>query len=499
MVLFSNEVMRVSGFITHSWTRVQLNTVFKTELLSFCDQKLKYQVLSECPKHATPRVGCPLCEWDGYVRVFWVIDGVLRVPTGLLTLFPPSLLSRLNLRDYRRYPPLKAPEVPLVLPSGLTLRDYQARAANELLKHKRGLLAAPTGSGKTAAIGAALLSVCPKPALWVCHTRSLARQTQKVLSENLHEVVGYLGEGVTDVKPVTVALIQTLWRRYAQLKNYLYQINTLIVDECHHAASYTYFKIIQSCVNAGYRFGLSATPYRNVEGEELWLIGGLGPLVVEIPKPALIRDGFLAEPYIGFLVAPTPPYSAASYYADTGWIETYKHTIINNATRNGFIVTAMKLFKPCLVLVWSVEHGKLLQDLASQFGLNTVFVWGDSPSTQRMNAINKLNNQELDAVIATDVFKEGVDIPTVPTLVNAAGQKSKIATLQRIGRALRPNPQKPYALIVDFLDKDGGLMEKHAVNRMRVLQKEFGQVFVARSVQELLFKLTREAQKIVAS
>jgi superfamily II DNA or RNA helicase len=105
-----------------------------------------------------------------------------------------------------------------------------------------------------------------------------------------------------------------------------------------------------------------------------------------------------------------------------------------------------------------------------------------------MKAIKDLNEGRLDILIASDIFKEGVDIPTVPTLINAAGQKSKVATIQRIGRALRPKPPHNKALIIDFIDGNEPL-KRHSLQRFKALSALFP-TFVAETLSDIVQQMS---------
>ncbi len=114
-----------------------------------------------------------------------------------------------------------------------------------------------------------------------------------------------------------------------------------------------------------------------------------------------------------------------------------------------------------------------------------MFVYGATSSEQRLHAINALETGQLHALIATDIFSEGVDIPKVGVLINAAGMKSRVKVLQRVGRALRPHPSKPYALIIDFIDDDAGLFLQHSYQRLKVLKATFGNAHILSSPDNL--------------
>jgi len=402
-----------------------------------------------------------------------------------------DVVKDLRLKDLRQWEAIKVWEIER-LPCGVELREYQKEAIKVLLRERRGMLAAPTGSGKTAVIGASLIYTCPRPALWICHTISLAEQTRQTLSENLNEPVGLIGAGVEQIEPVTVALIQSLWSKRLGLRNYFPQVKTLIVDECHHSAARTYFKVIQSCYNAGYRFGLSATPFRNEEGENLWLIGAIGKVLMAIDHKNLIADKFIADPIVAFVRL--KPLTLTS---TDDWNQVYREGIILNPVRNSLIVSIAAHFKPSLILVWSIEHGEILLRLAKGRGLNAMFVHGEHSAALRMKAIKDLNEGRLDILIASDIFKEGVDIPAVPTLINAAGQKSKVATIQRIGRALRPKPPLNKALIVDFFDANEPL-RRHAQIRYNTLSALFHAI-IANDLSSLIEKVGVKIKDAVAN
>ena len=55
-------------------------------------------------------------------------------------------------------------------------------------------------------------------------------------------------------------------------------------------------------------------------------------------------------------------------------------------------------------------------------------------------------------MIATTIFKEGINIPELNVLVNATMGKSDIATMQVIGRGLRKTATKTEIIVYDLFD-----------------------------------------------
>ena len=75
------------------------------------------------------------------------------------------------------------------------------------------------------------------------------------------------------------------------------------------------------------------------------------------------------------------------------------------------------------------------------------------------------------ALIATTLADEGLDIPSLDCLILAGGGKSATRAYQRIGRALRPAPDKEEAAILDFFDRAPYLQE-HSLERLRLYRHE---------------------------
>lgn len=115
--------------------------------------------------------------------------------------------------------------------SNVDLRPYQdaAMAAWEL-GHRRGVVALPTGSGKTRLALAAmqrtrLSAVCLVP------TRVLLDQWLREIGALYRGPVGCCGDGVRRWAPLTVATYESAYRHMDQLGD---RVDLVIVDEVHH-------------------------------------------------------------------------------------------------------------------------------------------------------------------------------------------------------------------------------------------------------------------------
>jgi superfamily II DNA or RNA helicase len=65
------------------------------------------------------------------------------------------------------------------------------------------------------------------------------------------------------------------------------------------------------------------------------------------------------------------------------------------------------------------------------------FVFGKVQTHARQGAVRRLVHGDIDVLIANVIFQEGIDIPELQSVVNAAGGKSTIAAVQTTGRGMR--------------------------------------------------------------
>jgi len=80
---------------------------------------------------------------------------------------------------------------------------------------------------------------------------------------------------------------------------------------------------------------------------------------------------------------------------------------------------------------------------------------------------------ELDVLIASRIFDQGIDIPDLDALVLAGSGKSSARALQRIGRVIRKGKDKKDAIVVDFLDNCRYLRD-HSMIRKKIYETEPG-------------------------
>lgn len=232
--------------------------------------------------------------------------------------------------------------------------------------------------------------------------------------------------------------------------NYLVNNNKL-VSNCHHSASSSIQRVLEACTNAYYRYGFSATPFNNRD-EDVLTEASIGRVVKEITASYLIKHGWLSKPTIHLIPFKQKRGSEYTKYADL-----YEEKITNNDDRNELLRKIIEyradLGDSVLVSVRYLEHGKILYNkLVGKYGDDVVFL-NSKISTQKINeTLERLSNKELKICIGTSLLNEGVNLPSLNTLVMAGTPKSKIATMQLVGRVLRKTETKNTVDVYDIQD-----------------------------------------------
>lgn len=432
---------------------------------------------------------------NGWNGITYLLDGKNRLPLGLLE----KLKTFLSTNDYKfvlddKRPALAhEPEIDLkgkLEALRTPLRDYQQRIVDTAFAHRKGIIRACTGSGKTLSISA-LVAKINKPTIIGVIGLDLLGQFHETLTSLFDEPIGYIGNGICDIQRINVVSIWTIGRvlgvkhdvidddstekeilkaehndRIIKLLN---DTKVYVFDECHVIGTDT-IKQIYKVINPERIYGFSGTPYRG-DGSDLQSNGILGDQIINISASELIEKGFLAKPFIKFVNAP-PAYSGGKDYHSI-----YRECIVENNARNQMIVdnTKMLLDKGyrVLILFKQIKHGKILQELFDENGIDIEMLYGNDSLDKRNKVKAKLQKGKIKAILASTIFDLGVDLPILSGMVLAGSGKSEIRSIQRIGRIIRKYPGKDSAAVIDFID-EAKYLKQHSKKRYDTYASEDG-------------------------
>lgn len=383
-----------------------------------------------------------------------------------------------------------------VLPlHNITLRDYQKKAVEVSIKKQRGIILIATGGGKTV-VAADIIAKLNVPTMFCVHTTDLLQQAHDELSKFLQIPIGIVGAGKIKIEKFNVCMIQTLgnalnfkyipadeFDTYAEnssdmksKKNILDMIEQnqcIIVDECHHVSAMTYVNLMSSLPNTSFRYGLSATPFRD-DGRDLILQAFAGNLLCKISASFLIQNNYLLKPTIYMVDSST---TSKMYATDTeeNYNTVYKNYIVNNTHRNKIIESYCEYFykkkRKVLILVTQVNHGKIIYNFLKKIDQKTELLTGEVNYELRSKLIKKMKSGDLNFIIATSLADEGLDIPILDTLILAGGGKSGVKVLQRVGRIIRLHKEKNNPIVIDFND-NAKFLFGHTQKRLSIYKSE---------------------------
>ena len=402
--------------------------------------------------------------------------------------FPIGLLDRVKTIAAKYYKEVKVidkrtiPNTVLTLPRiNVVFRPIQTQVIDKATEMRNGIISLPPGVGKTE-VACGIIYKLRYPTLFLTHTKTLAKQSRQRLKRRLGTDIGIIGLGEKIIHPINIGMVQTFNSILKKRVNnrtpieheavkFLRDAPVMILDESHHGSS----KIFEKCLknsHAVYRYGLTATPYREAE-DELIFHAQLGEFIVQMSLKQAVEDGHLARPVFVF-----HKYEATYDYknATGAYKDYYRDNIVNNEVRNNMIrdlaIRQVKENHIVLILVNIIDHGRILKDLIKKGCDEVEFIYGHTDDDIRDEVLNLMRERTLKIVIATQILDEGADIPSISTFINAVGGKGKARYIQRSGRALRKYPGKDTAFIFDFIDNDQSYLQDHSIRRMEIVNEE---------------------------
>ena len=367
--------------------------------------------------------------------------------------------------------------LPLESRVALEPRPYQREALAAWRRAGlRGVVALPTGAGKTA-VAVQAMSRTERSTLVVVPTLALLKQWYSVLSDAFggSVQVGLLGGGYHEITPITVTTYDSA---YIHAERYGDRFALVVYDEVHHLPAEKY-AVIPKMLLAPYSLGLSATPERPDGGHERLpeLVGGicyrrspedlagtyLAPYeLVRIPIELTAHERFeyaQAEAvYKDFLhkhrLSMRSPedwqrFILVAATSHSGGREALlaarrRREIQAGAMRKG--VTLENLLRrhwddKCIIFTKSVEE---VYALSRRFLVPGITY--ETPARERKEILDRFREGRYRAIIASDVLNEGVDVPDANVAVILAGSASHREYVQRLGRILRPKNGKQATL-----------------------------------------------------
>ena len=416
--------------------------------------------------------------WDGYTEFFSKKTG--RFLTGLLPEVRAALkhlgieYETLDERGEFNFAVEGIDED--FLGSGVKLYDYQVDLTNALIRHRRGVVCAPTAAGKSL-IMVCILKSLPEgtPALVLANKTSLVQQNYEEILKHGFSNVGRLYGKHKEPNLITCSTVQSLHK----MESVLPKIKALIVDEIHENMSKQpkkYFNKLSSC---SVRAAVSATPFKfgGKDACQKWLVKGyFGPALKSTSAGGVLTTkhlqerGMLSKSKCIFYPVREPQLKYEIY------MDAVTRGIAENWIFHEMVVKLVsRLQGRTLILVDRIAHGDALSGLLP----GSLWVQGKDDLETRKMVIEKLkkSRDRVTAVATQQIFNAGINV-MVHNVVNAAGGQADHHIIQRVGRGLRTADDKEILNYYDFMFENNDYLLKHSKKRMEILKKESHEVMV---------------------
>lgn len=347
----------------------------------------------------------------------------------------------------------------------------------------KALVIAATGTGKTYMSAFDVMQYKPKTMLFIVHREEIlkkAKETFEKLLKNRNIKTGlFTGNAKDRDANYLFATIQTMNRYYEDFdKNYF---DYIIIDEAHHGASDSYLNVLGH-FEPKFTLGMTATPERCDSLSVFELFDNNVALEVRLHE-ALDED--LVIPFHYFGVTDIEGVDLEDVNLDDK-SQLAQRLMINR--RVDFIIEKMNFyghdgnFRKLLGFCVNIEHAKYMAEEFNKRGINSVALCGDDTVAKRDEYIKRLESDkdDLQAIFTVDIFNEGVDIPSVNTVLMLRPTNSPIIFIQQLGRGLRKSGSKEFLTVLDFIgNHNKTFLIAIALNGARYYDKDSLKVAVA--------------------
>ena len=381
-----------------------------------------------------------------------------------------------NIKNYFKINP--KPEIldELALP----YREYQSEAIQTAIEAGNGIVVVGTGGGKTLLAAGLIqnlrnfLGNSEAKVLITVPTLQLIEQTSQDFAEyGLTDISKWSGKNNLDKNAkIIVAGTQYLVGKNTDL-SILDDIEIFIGDECHIFTRGSEINKIFKFLKTPYKFGMTGSLPDNKTN--LWnVIGKIGSVIYEKRTDSLKQGDYVSDFQICILEmdhgrktfgftkdSPTSKYQNELDY------------LMSNKNRNETIAKlALKMNRNSIIMVNQIIHGDNLVKTFKELGKDVKFVRGSTPVEDRELIRDAMDTQtDLIVVAMSRIFSTGINIPNLHSIIFASAGKSKIRTIQSIGRAIRKHPTKEKALIFDVSDNTFYSL-KHKEDRKKLYKAE---------------------------
>ena len=271
------------------------------------------------------------------------------------------------------------------------------------------------------------------------------------------------------------------WQSMVLFDDYIINgYDLMLIDETHRARSAQITKLLKSAKNVPYKIGLTGS----LDGEvinTLTIMSVLGDIYHVTTTKELQAEGTLSDLLIYCITIKHQKTDCKSLRAEDmrGYADEVKF-ITNNEKRNRLIRNlACSLEGTTMVIFKHKDHGKALYELIKEKvgdSRDVYYIDGDVSEREDIRqALNKKSGGILVSSVGTTAT--GLNIPSIRHIILTNPSKSRVQTIQAIGRSLRTAKDKEMAYVYDIIDdlsfgRHKNYTLKHALIRFGIYNEQ---------------------------
>ena len=364
------------------------------------------------------------------------------------------------------------------VPNKYPPREYQERAIQGIVnafinEQHRAMVVLATGLGKTFVAAEALRrigKIRPIRVLVLAHTNPLVYQLErsfwKFMTKEQRSIV-WNGmempyEWQLSQYEYVFACIDSV-ESYINSERILPDFDVVLIDECHHAGSNTYRKVLDEVgagkENGAFLIGLTATPWRP---DEVQLESIFGDPVVSIDMIEGLKKGFLSNVDYRMYTDNINWEALKNLDGKTFTPKQINRTLFIDEWDDSVVYELKKTWGEqdnprAIVFCGTIDHAKIMCQKLNALGFcNARAIYSGNAGSgmsqyEKNRVLSDFSDGHVDVVCTVDIFNEGLDVPDVNILVFQRVTHSRRIFIQQLGRGLRIADNKDKVIVLDFV------------------------------------------------
>ena len=330
-----------------------------------------------------------------------------------------------------------------------------------LKAHRRFIVKAPTGAGKTVLASEIIRQFYKgEKVIVLCHRLVLLEQLERALAKE-HRVcklnLNHTEAAFADYD----VLLSTSTRARDILDEAIEQAKLVIIDEAHRVSpNGTGYKRILDCFmengrDDAHMMGLTASPERRTADQRDQLSLAFDAIIDGADMDKLFDEGILVRPryrphFIHDLELGSIDISSGDFPVAKLAPAIIKSSMISHAC--SIYLEEREKVKLQPVSAWfcpDVTVAETTVEAIQELGLSVSLITASTPIKERMQMLADHANGKVEAVVSVGVLAEGWDNPHCNIIVHMRPTLSKVLWGQSVGRGLRAAPGKDSCVVID--------------------------------------------------